>query len=157
MLLNSKSADELKQKLFEEQNKCCKLCGNEFDGPYNKQHLDHDHVLQGPNAGKIRGLLCGRCNLLEGIMKHKFIRSGLKAKDVDYIQWMRSLLEYVDSDHSKNPIHPNYVSDMAKNFSRKNLGEMKAELRERGFEFDEKDQKAVLVKKFRKQFKKAIQ
>ena len=157
MLLNSKSADELKQKLFEEQNKCCKLCGNEFGGPYNKQHLDHDHVLQGPNAGKIRGLLCGRCNLLEGIMKHKFIRSGLKAKDVDYIQWMRSLLEYVDSDHSKNPIHPNYVSDMTKNFSRKNLSEMKAELRERGFEFDEKDQKAVLVKKFRKQFKKAIQ
>ena len=66
-------------------------------------------------------------------------------------------LEYVDSDHSKNPIHPNYVSDMTKNFSRKNLSEMKAELRERGFEFDEKDQKAVLVKKFRKQFKKAIQ
>lgn len=157
MLLNSKSADELKQKLFEEQNKCCKLCGNEFEGPYNKQHLDHDHSLEGSNAGKIRGLLCPQCNMLEGMIKHKFVRSGLKGRSVDYIEWMRALIEYVDSDHSGNPIHSQYLGDMVKQFSRKSLSDMKSDMSARNFEYDQKDTKAVLVKKFRKQFKKAIQ
>ncbi|APU02367.1 endonuclease [Aeromonas phage SW69-9] len=157
MLLNSKSSDELKQKLFHAQGGCCKLCKNEFDGPYNKQHLDHDHALEGRNAGKVRGLLCARCNMLEGMIKHKFIRSGLRGRDVDYIEWMRELIEYVDSDYSDNPVHSQYLSDMVKQFSKKSLPDMRLDMQERGFDYNDKDVKAELIKKFRKQFKKAIQ
>lgn len=157
MLLNPKTSDDLKQQLFSSQNGLCKICKNPFDGPYNKQHLDHDHALEGQNAGKVRGLLCVRCNMLEGMIKHKFIRSGLRGRDIDYIEWMKSLIEYVDSDYSGNPVHPQYLRDMVINFSRKNLPEMRQVMLEYGFEYTMKDTKPELVKKFRKQFKKAIQ
>lgn len=157
MLLNSKSSDELKQKLFIDQDGCCKLCKNQFDGPYNKQHLDHDHALEGSNAGKIRGLLCFRCNMLEGMIKHKFIRSGLRGQDIDYIEWMRELIDYVDADYQNNPVHPQYLRDMVINFSRKNLAGMHQVMLDNGFEYNIKDTKAELVKKFKRQFKKAIQ
>jgi hypothetical protein len=50
------------QKMFEAQNGVCKICGNPpYEHAKNKMskvlHIDHDHV-----TGKIRGLLCSRCN-----------------------------------------------------------------------------------------------
>jgi hypothetical protein len=50
------------QKMFNEQNGVCKICGN-HPSPHGKNktsvvlHIDHDHT-----TGKIRGLLCSRCN-----------------------------------------------------------------------------------------------
>ena len=43
-------------QMFEDQNGKCKICGTEENG--NKRFsVDHDH-----ETGKVRGLLCYRCN-----------------------------------------------------------------------------------------------
>lgn len=157
MLLNSKTSDELKHRLYEEQNGCCKLCGHPFEGPYNKQHLDHDHALDGPNAGRVRGLLCIRCNPLEGAIQHEFVRSGLRTRGVDYLTWLKSMIAYIESDHSSNPLHSRYFTDKVKRFSKLTLPEMRNEMQHAGFEYNNQDTKSDLVKKFKKQFKKAIQ
>jgi endogenous inhibitor of DNA gyrase (YacG/DUF329 family) len=46
------------EALLERQDGKCAICSSsEWIGKHNKPHVDHDHV-----TGKIRGLLCGRCN-----------------------------------------------------------------------------------------------
>lgn len=47
------------QKFFDDQNGACKICKKQFLKPL---HVDHNHV-----NGKIRGLLCGRCNKAIGL------------------------------------------------------------------------------------------
>lgn len=156
MLLTGKLYKEEKQKFYDAQNGLCPVCGRELDKDVLSNHLDHDHELNGPKAGKVRGLLCNLCNAAEGQMKHKFNRSGLKGQDVDYLEWLESLLVYLKTDYSKNNIHPNYVTDKAKQFSRLGKDEMIAEMKAQGFIFKESDSKAALVKEYKKQFRKSI-
>jgi len=54
--------EEEYQKMLDEQNGVCKICGNlPTEHGKNKMskvlHIDHDH-----KTGEIRGLLCSRCN-----------------------------------------------------------------------------------------------
>ena len=70
---------EDKQKMLAEQNNCCAIC--EYSEPgargnvNGEWYVDHDHV-----TGKVRGLLCNRCNAALGFMHediwalHKMIR-----------------------------------------------------------------------------------
>lgn len=51
---------ELRQRLWEEQGKRCKICGKET----NKPQLDHDHLTK-----RIRGMLCITCNTTLGKYK----------------------------------------------------------------------------------------
>lgn len=53
--LSSNQVDELK---MQQQNKC-RICSLETD-----LEVDHDH-----NSGKVRGLLCVRCNLALGLFR----------------------------------------------------------------------------------------
>lgn len=156
MLLNTKSYKALKEELYQKQNGCCLLCKRPFEGPANEQHLDHDHALEGKNAGKVRGLLCCLCNGTEGIMKHKFNRSGLKGRGIDYVEWLEVLVDYLKQDYSSNDIHPQYVNDMAKMFARLDKSQMISEMVQRGFTYNESDTKDVLVKSFKKQLRKSI-
>lgn len=39
------------------QNGRCKICDGEPDGRWKKLHVDHCH-----KTGKVRGLLCSKCN-----------------------------------------------------------------------------------------------
>ncbi|QYN80515.1 endonuclease VII [Kosakonia phage Kc304] len=156
MLLTGKLYKEQKQNFYDAQHGRCLLCKRELSSDVQSNHLDHDHDLNGPKAGKVRGLLCNLCNAAEGQMKHKFNRSGLKGQDVDYLEWLESLLTYLKADYSKNNTHPNYVTDKTKWFSRLGKDEMIAEMKAQGFIFKESDSKATLVKEYKKQFRKSI-
>ncbi|QBX32752.1 recombination endonuclease [Aeromonas phage Asfd_1] len=156
MLLTVKTTLTLKESLFNSQNGCCALCNRPFEGDYTKQHLDHDHALDGKNAGRVRGLLCLYCNRLEGEIQHKFNFSGLNSRDVDYIKWLESLVEYLKGDYSENPIHMQYPRDMKHKFKSLSLPEMRSVLDAFDIEYGEKDKKANLIEIFNKQFKKAI-
>lgn len=89
MLLTSKLYKEEKQRLFDAQHGICPICKRELDSDVQSNHLDHDHELNGPKAGKVRGLLCNLCNAAEGQMKHKFNRSGLKGQNIDSSSGLR--------------------------------------------------------------------
>lgn len=156
MLLTSKLYKEEKQRLFDAQHGICPICKRELDSDVQSNHLDHDHELNGPKAGKVRGLLCNLCNAAEGQMKHKFNRSGLKGQNVDYLEWMESLLAYLKNDYTENNIHPNFIGDKSKEFSRLGKDEQIAEMLSRGFSYNENDTKTELVKKFKSQLRKSL-
>lgn len=56
---------EVYDQLMHEQNGVCAICGNE-ETSSNAKYLavDHDH-----NTGKIRGLLCSKCNRAIGLLQ----------------------------------------------------------------------------------------
>lgn len=152
--LTGTTANKLKIEWYHAQNGTCKICGRELDSDILKNHLDHDHSLDGPQAGRVRGLLCNLCNVTEGKLKHKFGRSGLLKYDVDYIEWLKSLVKYLETDYSPNDYHPNFITDTIKQFKRLGLAEMQSEMIRKNYTFEPKDTKADLVKKYSKQFRK---
>ena len=156
MLLTGKLYKEEKQKFYDAQNGKCLICQRELNPDVQANHLDHDHELNGPKAGKVRGLLCNLCNAAEGQMKHKFNRSGLKGQGVDYLEWLENLLTYLKSDYTQNNIHPNFVGDKSKEFSRLGKEEMMTEMLQRGFEYNESDTKTQLIASFKKQLRKSL-
>lgn len=153
--ITKKDYPALKKALFEEQNGVCAICKRALDGDINSHHLDHDHALTGNNAGRVRGLLCTLCNGTEGIMKHKFNRSGLVAKDVDYIEWLESLIAYLKMDKSQNKIHDKFIPDKVKWFSRLTKPAMIVEMGVMGFECNEAADRKALTASYRKQLMKA--
>lgn len=50
------------EQLLEDQGGVCALCGNEQHRNISKLFIDHDH-----ETGKVRGLLCLRCNTALGV------------------------------------------------------------------------------------------
>lgn len=56
----------------------CAICNGEHIGPGNRLHIDHDH-----ETGKVRALLCARCDTLLGLAHHDATR-------------LRSAADYLD-------------------------------------------------------------
>lgn len=156
MLLTGKLYKEQKQKFYDAQHGKCLICKRDLDSDVQANHLDHDHDLNGPKAGKVRGLLCNLCNAAEGQMKHKFNRSGLKGQNVDYLEWLENLLVYLKTDYSENNIHPNFVNDKAKEFARGNKDDMISMFKQHGFTYIESDTKTKMVASFKKQLRKSL-
>lgn len=154
-LLSGKLYDEEKRRLYELQAGLCPICGRQLPA-WNECHLDHDHALEGPNAGVVRGLLCTFCNGTEGRMKHFFLRSGLAGRGIDYLTWLESLLAYLKRDYSQANIHPSLVKDLKSKFKRMDRESMVAELVYYGMTFSDNMTKAELCKAFNKQINKTI-
>lgn len=49
------------QEMYENQSGRCAICKKEGDGKWKKLCVDHDH-----ETGKVRQLLCRRCNMVLG-------------------------------------------------------------------------------------------
>ena len=49
------------QEMYEKQNGVCATCKKPGDGKWKKLWVDHDH-----KTGKVRQLLCRRCNMILG-------------------------------------------------------------------------------------------
>ena len=64
--------------MFEEQNRCCKICGIHRNNLKSSLHVDHNH-----NTGKIRGLLCHKCNRGIGYLNDDI---NLLTKVIDYLK-----------------------------------------------------------------------
>lgn len=156
MLLTPKTYDAAKEKLYHAQNGICPICKRELDKEINKNHLDHDHELDGPQAGRVRGLLCNLCNGSEGRTRHEFMRSGLASRDIDYIEYLEALLAYLKQDSSNNDIHPKLVPDLKKRFARQDKPTMIAELQANGFAYNDGMTKAELCKVFNKEMPKKM-
>ena len=153
ILLIGKLYGAEKERLYTEQNGLCPICGRELNDDIHSNHLDHDHGLQGPNAGKVRALLCSYCNSLEGQIKHKFDTSGLKSRDIEIADWLESLAKYYRKDISKHNIHPQFVNDLSKLFSRLDVQGMDDMAAEYNVEFPPKTTKAKRVPIFKKGLK----
>ncbi len=99
--LKHSEVKELRESiLFDDQNAICPLCGN-LIYPEDAA-LDHDH-----DTGQIRGVLHNVCNSYEGMVKHKFVRSGAHKK-TSLINYLSNLIEYLQKE--QYPIlHPNEI------------------------------------------------
>lgn len=49
--------------MLEAQHNLCAICGNGHVGVGTRLHIDHCH-----STGRIRGLLCGKCNTAVGLL-----------------------------------------------------------------------------------------
>lgn len=126
-LLSQKDMLAHKEALYRRQGGICPLCNNPL-GPIenvSQLHLDHSHELNGDNAGRVRGLLHGNCNTLEGTLLHKFNRSGLKS-ETEWLTYLKNLVSYLERDFSNELVHPKFIPDSVKAFSRLTLSEMKS-------------------------------
>lgn len=56
--------DSTYQEMIKQQNNRCAICGTVFDSKTNLAHLDHCH-----DTGRIRGMLCRKCNTGLGMFK----------------------------------------------------------------------------------------
>ena len=68
-------------KMLEEQEYCCAICGTKDPGGNGRFHVDHNHC-----TGKVRGLLCHHCNTSLG---------GFK----DSIPNLQKAIEYLEKEN----------------------------------------------------------
>ena len=52
------------EKLFQDQNGCCAICGRSYTEFQRPLCVDHDH-----DTGEVRGLLCSPCNVAIGLLR----------------------------------------------------------------------------------------
>lgn len=155
-LLTGKTKDEYKRYLYEQQNGLCVLCERPLEQDILKNHLDHDHALEGVKQGKCRGLLCTFCNGVEGEVARSFSHSGLVPRGVDRRKWFANLLDYWDRDLSFNPLFPSYPNDKYKAFKRLTKTEMIGIMQSEGFEYNPDDTREAIAKAYKKQLVKRL-
>jgi hypothetical protein len=85
--LKYKDIKTLREDLLTE-NEICPLCECIILDPV----LDHDHV-----EGHVRGVLCRRCNSLEGILLSRFKRAGLM-NIISFSKFVQNLSDYINAE-----------------------------------------------------------
>jgi len=76
------------EDLFEIQKGCCAICGTHQSGLRRRLDVDHNH-----KTGKIRALLCSRCNVLIGQAK----------EDINSLELMINYLKEYNERKIKEP------------------------------------------------------
>ncbi len=104
--LKQKELKPLREKMYIEQDGICPICKTKIR--LDEAVVDHQHKTlkeqAGVNgAGLVRGVLCARCNSVEGGMINKYKRYGIYL--TDYTQFLRNLADYLDQDNLPL-IHP---------------------------------------------------
>jgi len=62
------SVDEYEQ-MYSDANGCCQVCGISEQENNKRLAVDHNH-----NTGKVRGLLCGKCNTALGQLDDSLVK-----------------------------------------------------------------------------------
>lgn len=87
-----------REKLIEEQDRLCPLCGLELLP--EESVLDHCHT-----TGHVRQALHRSCNSAEGTILHW---AGQRSKGDDHVEFTRNLITYWEQDYSDRPLHPKH-------------------------------------------------
>jgi hypothetical protein len=143
-ILKNKDIPDVREEYLQKQDQKCGICNANLQEEDNtNKHLDHDHV-----TGKVRGVLCRRCNLLEGALHYRFRRSGHKGLDTDYVEWLEAHLAYL-----KRPVsmyeHPEHFKSKMRKFRNLKKEDQIQILMERGVELNGNETKDQLLKKFK--------
>jgi len=68
------------EQILTEQGGVCKVCGGPPHGKGNRYHVDHNH-----KTGRIRGILCHKCNVALGMVQ-------------DSEEHLMKLIKYIQED-----------------------------------------------------------
>lgn len=101
MLIQLKHSEvaDLRNKLLKEQNGICPICTKEITSPC----LDHDHKKKIKGTGRVRKVVCSRCNILIAKMENNCVRYGVQQSELPLI--LRNMAVYLESPQT-NYIHP---------------------------------------------------
>lgn len=127
-MINLKSSDikKIKQKILEEQEYRCAICGKPLT--LEEACLDHQHKyrktdVNGVNGnGLVRGVLCREDNCLEGKIFNNSARFLKQPTNEQRIEWLEKLIEY----YKKEPypyVHPSEV-EKPKQLSKRNFNKL---------------------------------
>jgi len=89
----------IRDSLIVKQNNICPICKNEIIMPT----LDHHHSKGISGSGKVRGVLCNRCNRFIGTIENNILRNGYNISDIPDI--LRNISSYM-MDKQSIYIHP---------------------------------------------------
>jgi len=115
-VLKTKDISAVREELLEKQEHQCGICGEDLrDEENTNKHLDHNH-----DDGYVRGVLCRRCNLLEGTLYYRFRRSGHVRLETDYIIWLEQHLAYLKRPSTiyEHPAHKQKKATKFKNMNK---------------------------------------
>lgn len=143
--LKTKDLNSVRDELLENQEFKCGICKTDLSDEDNtNRHVDHNH-----DSGEIRGVLCRRCNLLEGTLYYRFRRSGHVSLETDYLVWLGQHIDYLKSAIT-NYEHPAHKNKLITQFKNMNKPEQIQVLKEFKVELSGTETKNEMVKKYRK-------
>lgn len=102
--LRQSEIKKYREKQWREQDRVCPLCGKRI--LKDQAVLDHNH-----GDGNIRMVLHRQCNHVEGRVLDWIKRVG---NGVNPVEFLENLLSYWEQDFSKNPLHPNHLTENEK-------------------------------------------
>lgn len=114
--LKSSQIKEIREKILNEQDGLCAICGD----PAVRPVLDHHHSKRVGGTSLCRGVLCSQCNVFLAKLENNASRYGVSKEELS--NYTRKMADYLDKDHT-NFIHPS-EKEKPKTLSKRNFAEM---------------------------------
>jgi len=102
-----KDLSKIKQQLLKKQRYRCAICGDDLKQFESRDIcVDHEHF----GEGRIRSVLCRRCNAVEGKLYNVYKRytARLRKSSEDYLKLLKGLYKYPTKEVTKY-IHPKAI------------------------------------------------